>query len=52
MGLSVAAMSMLTNEAAGISGKPIDHAEVLATAAQMNGDVGMLLQRFFDTYAS
>jgi purine nucleoside phosphorylase len=43
---------MLANVAAGILGKPIDHAEVLETATEMNADVGMLMQRFFDTYAS
>ena len=41
---------MLANVAAEISGKPIDHAEVLNTATEMNADLGMLLQRFFDTY--
>jgi len=35
-----------------ISGKPIDHSEVLVTATEMNADLGMLLQRFFDTYES
>ena len=52
MGMRVAGLSMLANVAAGISGKSIDHSEVLDTATQMNADVGMLLQRFFDTYAS
>jgi len=52
MGLKVGGVSMLANLAAGISGKPISHAEVLETAAQMNADVGMLLQRFFETYES
>ena len=52
MGMRVAGLSMLANVAAGILGKPINHSEVLDTAMQMNGDVGMLLQRFFDTYAS
>ena len=50
MGIKVAGLSMLANVAAGISGKPVDHAEVLETAAQMNTDVAMLLQRFFDAY--
>jgi purine-nucleoside phosphorylase len=50
MGLKVAGLSMLANVAAGISGKGINHDEVLATATQMNADLGMLLQRFFDTY--
>ena len=50
MGLKVAGVSMLANLAAGIAGKPIDHAEVLSMASQMNADIGMLLQRFFETY--
>ena len=50
MGLRVAGLSMLANVAAGISGKSINHDEVLVTATQMNADLGMLLQRFFDTY--
>ncbi len=50
MGLRVAGLSMLANAASGISGKPIDHADVLAAATEMNADVAMLLQRFFDTY--
>jgi purine-nucleoside phosphorylase len=50
MGLRVAGLSMLANVAAGITGKAVNHDEVLELAAQMNADVGMLLQRFFDTY--
>jgi purine-nucleoside phosphorylase len=50
MGLKVAGLSMLANVAAGISGKPINHDEVLDTATRMNADLGMLLQRFFETY--
>ena len=50
MGMRVAGLSMLANVAAGISGKPINHEEVLDTATQMNADLGMLLQRFFETY--
>ena len=50
MGMKVAGLSMLANEAAAVSGKPIDHAEVLDTATEMNADLGTLLQRFFDTY--
>jgi purine-nucleoside phosphorylase len=52
MGLRIAGLSMLANVAAGISGKSINHDEVLHTATQMNADLGMLLQRFFDTYES
>ncbi len=50
MGMKVAGLSMLANVAAGITGKSINHDEVLTTATQMNADIGMLLQRFFDTY--
>jgi len=52
MGMKVAGVSMLANLAADISGKPITHSEVLVSAAEMNADVGTLLQRFFDTYES
>jgi purine-nucleoside phosphorylase len=52
MGMTVVGISMLANIAAGISGKPINHENVLATATQMNADLGMLLQRFFDKYES
>ncbi len=52
MGMKVAGLSMLANLAAGLSGKPINHSEVLELAVQMNGDVATLLQRFFDTYES
>jgi purine-nucleoside phosphorylase len=50
MGLKVAGVSMLANIAGGVSGRPVDHSEVLAMAAQMNADIGMLLQRFFEIY--
>src|SRR5215472_10949053 len=50
MGMKVAGLSMLANVAAGLSGKPIDHSEVLDTATEMNADLLTLLQRFFDTY--
>ena len=52
MGMRIAGLSMLANLAAGISGKSINHDEVLNTAMTMNADLAMLLQRFFDTYAS
>jgi purine-nucleoside phosphorylase len=51
MGIRVAGLSMLANVAAGASEKPISHEEVLETAGQLNADLGMLLQRFFETYA-
>ncbi len=50
MGMKVAGVSMLANVAAGANGKPINHEEVIETALQMNADLGMLLQRFFETY--
>lgn len=50
MGISVAGLSMLANLAAGVSGKPINHDEVLEAASHLNADLGMLLQRFFETY--
>src|SRR2546425_1936426 len=46
MGMKVAGLSMLANVAAGISGEPINHSEVLEATAQMNADLGTLLQRF------
>ena len=52
MGMRVAGLSMLANVAAGLLGKPIDHSEVLETATHMNADLGILLQRFFETYES
>jgi purine-nucleoside phosphorylase len=50
MGMKIAGLSMLANVAAGTTSKPIDHSEVLETAMQMNADIGMLLQQFFDMY--
>jgi purine-nucleoside phosphorylase len=50
MGLKVAGISMLSNEAPGLSSTTVSHSDVLAAAAAMNADFGMLLQRFFDTY--
>src|SRR6185503_4858292 len=52
MGMKVAGLSMLANVASEISGKPINHTDVLDSATEMNADVAMLLQRFFDTYES
>jgi purine-nucleoside phosphorylase len=50
MGMKVAGLSMLANSAAEPSGKPIEHADVVSTATEMNADLLTLLQRFFDTY--
>ena len=51
MGLKVAGISLLTNMAAGTSDQRISHDDVLNKTARMNADVGMLLLRFFETYA-
>jgi purine-nucleoside phosphorylase len=50
MGIRVAGISMLSNAAAGLSNQPINHEEVLETAQQLSTDIGMLLQRFFESY--
>jgi purine-nucleoside phosphorylase len=50
MGIKVAGISMLANIASGITPTPIKHSDVLDAASQMNADIGMLLQRFFETY--
>jgi len=52
MGVKVAGISMLANLASDISHKPINHSDVLETAAEMNADLGTLLQRYFDTHES
>jgi purine-nucleoside phosphorylase len=52
MGMKVAGISMLTNVAGGLPGKPVDHQDVLTAAAEMNADLGMLLQRFLETYGN
>jgi len=48
MGMRVGGVSMLANVAAGISQKPIKHEEVLELATEMNAELAMLLQRFFE----
>jgi purine-nucleoside phosphorylase len=50
MGIRVAGLSMLANVAAGATGKPVNHNEVLEMATHLNADLGMLLQRFFEIY--
>jgi purine-nucleoside phosphorylase len=42
-GMAVLGLSLVTNLAAGISGAPLDHAEVLATGAEAAGRMGSLL---------
>ena len=50
MGMRVAGISMLANAAAGLSDRPVNHEEVLETAARLNADVAKLFQRFFGIY--
>jgi purine-nucleoside phosphorylase len=50
-GLRVAALSCLTNLAAGISKKPLSHQEVLATAARVQSTGAQLLTQFAQLYA-
>jgi purine nucleoside phosphorylase len=52
MGMRVAGLSILANVAPDVSSEPVTHSEVLETAGQLNADVLMLFQRFFDTYES
>jgi purine-nucleoside phosphorylase len=44
MGVRVAALSCITNLAAGIAGKPLDHAEVAATARSRRAELVALLR--------
>jgi purine-nucleoside phosphorylase len=50
-GLRVAALSCLTNLAAGLSKKPLSHQEVLATAARVQSTGAKLLTQFAQLYA-
>src|SRR5262249_7096394 len=45
-GMECAAVSCITNRAAGLSAAPLDHAEVLATAAAQGQRLAGLLERF------
>jgi purine-nucleoside phosphorylase len=45
-GMEVLGISLVTNLAAGISGAPLDHAEVLETGREAAARVGGLLTRF------
>jgi purine-nucleoside phosphorylase len=45
-GLECAALSCITNRAAGLSGGPLDHGEVLATAAAQGARLADLLEQF------
>lgn len=46
LGLACAAISCITNRAAGLSATPLDHKEVLATAAQQSDRLRQLLEKF------
>jgi purine-nucleoside phosphorylase len=46
LGLECAAVSCITNKAAGLSATPLNHEEVLATAAAQSERLGNLLERF------
>lgn len=48
LGLECAAVSCITNRAAGLSGAPLDHHEVLATAASQAARLVQLLSRFLE----
>ena len=50
-GVRVAALSCITNLAAGISAGPLSHSEVLATAGQVKATAAKLLQQFMQFYA-
>jgi purine-nucleoside phosphorylase len=45
-GMECAALSCITNRAAGLSAGPIHHGEVLATAASQSDRLGDLLEAF------
>jgi inosine/guanosine/xanthosine phosphorylase family protein len=50
-GLKVAALSCITNLAAGLSKEPLSHAEVLATAAHVKNPAARLIKHFVRLYA-
>jgi purine-nucleoside phosphorylase len=50
-GLAVAALSCITNRAAGLSKSPLSHAEVLATGERVRQTAAALLTAFVDLYA-
>jgi purine-nucleoside phosphorylase len=45
MGMEILGISLITNAAAGLSGEPINHAEVMGTGKLVGGQFCMLLQR-------
>lgn len=50
LGLRVAAVSCISNQAAGLSPRPISHDEVLATAKEASRHTGALLEEFVRLY--
>jgi purine-nucleoside phosphorylase len=48
-GLECAAISCITNRAAGLSATPLNHEEVLATAAAQSDKLAALIERFLET---
>lgn len=50
MGLRVCGISMLSNMAAGITGQPLSHEEVLAAGKKMQGDLSVLIHDFIENY--
>jgi purine-nucleoside phosphorylase len=52
MGLECAAVSCITNRAAGLSGQPLNHDEVLAMAATQAEQIAQLLEGFLAVLAS
>ena len=51
-GLRVAGLSCITNLAAGIGGKPLDHQEVLETGTRVSRQASQLLQHFATLYGN
>ena len=51
LGMQCAAISCITNKAAGLSAGPINHEEVLATAAAPRERLAALIERFLLEYA-
>jgi purine-nucleoside phosphorylase len=48
VGLAVVGISLVTNPAAGVTGEPLDHAEVVAAGAAATGRLGVLLATTVD----
>jgi purine-nucleoside phosphorylase len=48
MGLEVCGVSLITNQAAGVTGEPLSHDEVLAVAAEAGPRLARILRRFLE----